>query len=59
LLPRSWNFSVFIVSILIMHKYYKELLKCRAVVRLCKNSLLRAEAGPSSCKKKFRGKAGG
>jgi hypothetical protein len=42
LLPRSWN-------ILIMH--IAKLLKCRAVVRSRKSFLLRAAAGPRSCKK--------
>jgi hypothetical protein len=35
--------------------YYKKLLKCRAVVRSCKNYLLRAVAGPRSCKKELEG----
>jgi hypothetical protein len=52
LLPRSWNVSIFIVNILIMH-IKKKLLKYRAVVRSCKNFLLRAAAGPRSCKKKL------
>jgi hypothetical protein len=34
--------------------YYEKLLKCRAVVRSCKNFLLRVVAGWCSCKK-FRG----
>jgi hypothetical protein len=50
LLSRSWNFSVVVVNI-ILH-ITKKLLKCRAVVRSCKNFLLRAVAGPRSCKKK-------
>jgi hypothetical protein len=33
------------------YAHYKELLKCRAVVRSGKNLLLRAVAGPRSCKK--------
>jgi hypothetical protein len=32
----------------------KKLLKCPAVVKSCKNFLLRAVAGPPSCKKKIR-----
>ena len=50
LLPRSWNFAIFVVNILIMH-ITKKLLKCRAVVRSCKNFLLRTVAGLRSCKK--------
>jgi hypothetical protein len=55
LLPRSWNFSISIVNILIMH-ITKKFLKCRAVVRSCKNFLLRAVGGPRSCKKKIKGR---
>jgi hypothetical protein len=54
LLPRRWNFSIFIVNILIMH-ITKKLLKCRADVGSCKNFLLRAVAGLRSCKKKSEG----
>jgi hypothetical protein len=52
LLPRSWNFSVFIVNIRIMHITKK--FKCRPVVKSCKNFLLRAVVGPRSCKKNER-----
>jgi hypothetical protein len=34
-----------------MHITKKNFFKCGAVVRLCKNFLLRAVAGPRSCKK--------
>jgi hypothetical protein len=50
LLLLSWNFAIFIVNILIMH-ITRNLLKCCASVRLCKNFLLRAVAGPCSCRK--------
>jgi hypothetical protein len=53
LLPRSWNFSIFIVNILIVH-ITKRLLKCRAVVRSCENFLLEAVGGSRSCEKKQR-----
>jgi hypothetical protein len=36
---------------------HKKLLRCRAVVRLCKNFLLRAVSGPGRCKK-IRGNVG-
>jgi hypothetical protein len=36
----------------------KKLLKWRAVVRSCKNFLLRAVEGPRSCKKEIRGNVG-
>jgi hypothetical protein len=35
--------------------YYKKILKCPAVVRSCQNFMLRAVAGPRSCKKKIEG----
>jgi hypothetical protein len=54
-LPCSWNFSIFIINILIMHITRKKILKCPAVVRSCKNFLLRTVAGPRSCKKNIRG----
>jgi hypothetical protein len=50
LLLRSWNFAVLIVSVLIK-RIKKNVLKCRAVVRSCKNFLLRAVASPRSCEK--------
>jgi hypothetical protein len=50
-MPRSWNFSIFNVNILIAHfTKKKSLLKPRAIVRSRKNVLLRAAAGPRSCK---------
>jgi hypothetical protein len=48
LLQHSWNSSVFVANILIMH--IKKLSNCRALVRSCQNLLLRAVAGPRSRK---------
>jgi hypothetical protein len=45
LLPGNWSFLIMYIT--------KNFLKCRAVVRSCKNSLLTAVAGPCSCKKKL------
>jgi hypothetical protein len=52
LLARSWNFSIFIVNILIILQ--KMFLKCCVFVRSCKNFLLRAVTSPCSCKKNQR-----
>jgi hypothetical protein len=41
------------------YAYYKKRLKCRAVVRSCKNFLLIAVAGPRSCKNKLEGRLTG
>jgi hypothetical protein len=47
---RSWNISVFIANILIMHTE-KKLLKHRADFRSYKTFMSRAITGPFSCKK--------
>jgi hypothetical protein len=53
LLPHRWNFLNFHCKY--YYAYYKQIVKCHAVVRSCKNLMLIAAAGPSSCKK-IRGK---
>jgi hypothetical protein len=52
--PRSWEFFNFHCKYS-YYAYNKKNLKCRAIVRSWKNCLLRAVAGPRSCKKKLEG----
>jgi hypothetical protein len=48
-----FQFSLYVFLLCILQK--KKLLKCHAVVRLCKCFLLRSVAAPRSCKKKLEG----